>query len=68
MNLSDISRQLNNPRSVTHSLDPVIHEVRHYKQVNYLRCHKPVAHILGQKAHRLFSVQLSVCEYPKGDK
>jgi len=53
---------------VKHGLDVVVHEIGHYKQVDDLRKHEPVANILGQQTHGSISVELGVGEYPKDDE
>ena len=49
-------------------LDVVVHEIGHDEEVDYLRYHEPVSHILRQQAHRPVSVQLGVGEDPERDE
>lgn len=65
---SDVGGQLDDSRAVADGLEPVVHEVPHYEQVDDLRGHEPVAHVLREQTHRGLRVQLGVGEYPEDNE
>lgn len=59
---------MNDAGAVTYGLDIVVHEVRHDEQMDDLRGHEPVSHVLGEQTHCLFCVQLRIGEDPEDDE
>ena len=62
---SDIGGQLYSIRSMEKSLNIVIHEICHNDQMNDLRSHEPVTHILRQQTHSSISIELRIGENPE---
>lgn len=67
MDTSDMTRQ-KHVHALGHRPYPVVHEVCHDQQVDYLGQQEAVAHVLGQRTMRpgpVVRVQLSVREHPE---
>lgn len=62
---SDVNRELNGSRPGSYGLNPIVHKVCHYEQMDYLRYHKPVSHIFRKETTRFVSVELGICKHPE---
>jgi hypothetical protein len=59
---------LDDSSSVAHGFDPVVHEISHDEQMDYLGNHEPISHVLRHQTHGFVGVKFGVGEDPENNE